>query len=215
MQIQIGSSWGRLEKLNGQEVPCTLARSPATDISAAMRVYAALLLRLQEPADGGGSQLQAYLLPPTPGAVPSARGTGFKAEPADKCLAVGPLPAVTASYAESDRAAASRALLQVLRMQQGAFRLLPLPPVAHFAAGGAGAASATANGAAGLGGAAAAAAAAGGGGGAGEVAPEHWSVFAAQLICSKEEAKFAIGEDFGRWVPIDQLADVAQVAQVG
>ena len=82
IQIQIGSSWGKVERLNGQEVAALLPLSAATNISAPERRYGALLLR-----QAGGAPPEAFL------------PRGAEAAPA---------PAVHARYVETERAAACR-----------------------------------------------------------------------------------------------------------
>lgn len=82
IQIQIGSSWGKVERLNGQEVASLLPLSAATNISAPERHYAALLLR-----QATGAPPEAFL------------PRGCEAAPA---------PAVHAHYVETERAAACR-----------------------------------------------------------------------------------------------------------
>ena len=81
IQIQIGSSWGKVEHIKGQEIPALLPHSPATSISLPERLYGGLLLRQ------AGERAEAFLL------------RGSEAEP---------VAALHAHYVETERAAACR-----------------------------------------------------------------------------------------------------------
>ncbi len=88
----MGSSWGKIEKLTGEELQQAPPYCDAYDISAARRSYGALLLRQQQ------SQLLAYVLPAD---TQQAAGTAAQSQ---YC----PVPCVTAAYDEPQRMAASR-----------------------------------------------------------------------------------------------------------
>ena len=81
IQIQIGSSWGKVERVNGQEVASLLPHSAATNISLPERAYGGLLLRQ------AGDRAEAFL------------PQGAEASP---------VQALHAHYVETERAAACR-----------------------------------------------------------------------------------------------------------
>ncbi|KAK9817275.1 hypothetical protein WJX72_012139 [[Myrmecia] bisecta] len=115
LQIQIGSSWGRVSLVHGESVASKPAYSPATDLSAPERLYACMLLRQQ----GGGIQVWSYMT------------HDAAAKPGPGC----PFPAVHADYAETGQSAAARAADTLLELKPASFRLFSLPTVAHFTAG--------------------------------------------------------------------------------
>lgn len=92
LQVQVGSSWGKVEKLTGEELQQAPPYCAAHDISAARRSYGALLLRQQQ------SQLLAYILP-----ADTQQAAGAAAQ-----VHYCPVPCVTAAYDEPQRMAASR-----------------------------------------------------------------------------------------------------------
>ncbi len=92
LQLQVGSSWGKIEKLTGEELQQAPPYCAAYDISAARRTYGALLLRQQQ------GQLLAYILPAL--SDPAACAALEKHCPA--------VPSVTAAFDEPQRMAASR-----------------------------------------------------------------------------------------------------------
>ncbi|BDA42376.1 probable metal chaperone YciC at N-terminal half [Coccomyxa sp. Obi] len=106
IQIQIGSSWGKVERINGEEVAQRLSHTPSTDISGPERQYGVLLLREQ------GSTLEAF--------VSKERGL---------------VASAYALYVETDRSAACRALEKGIEILPHSFRLLPLPPVEVYQQG--------------------------------------------------------------------------------
>ncbi|KAG2495666.1 hypothetical protein HYH03_006266 [Edaphochlamys debaryana] len=186
MQIQIGSSWGRVEKANGDEFVCNLPYSVATDLSAVERWYGALVVHASSAGEPSGRcRLRAFVLPP--GAhhhQPNAGATGAEraAAAAAGILAAppAPVPCTTAGYAETERGAAHRALRDVLRAAPDAIRLLPLPPALRLQPAGPG----------------------GPAGGAAAV----WQVFAGVLQSSDADLKFVFGEPRGgTWVDLDEL----------
>ena len=85
IQIQIGSSWGKVERVVGQDIPALLPHSPATSISAPERLYGGLLLRHR-----AGGHAEAFL------------PQGGEAEP---------VQALHAHYVETEQAAACRRVL--------------------------------------------------------------------------------------------------------
>ncbi|KAG2438855.1 hypothetical protein HXX76_005395 [Chlamydomonas incerta] len=217
MQIQIGSSWGRVEKVNGDEFVCALPPpSPDTDMSATERWFATLVLHVPPPpppASGGAAaaarKLRAFLLPPNQPQQgqqgsgppqPGNRGAGGGESVAPGPGSAGllpppggvPLPATTAGYVETERGAAHRALRDVLRVAPDAVRLLPLPPLLHVRPAAAGVAGSC---------------------------PAVFHVFTAVLHAPEEELKFVFGEPRGgAWVELDQLllgADVSSGSSSG
>ncbi|GIL56706.1 hypothetical protein Vafri_12014 [Volvox africanus] len=128
MQIQIGSSWGRVEKVNGEEFVCTLPYSPATDLSAMERWYGALVVHA---SCGAGHDvklgesipsLRAYVLPatrqqeqqqqhrqqPQRHVSGGSGGSGGGAVVGLLPMPPTPVPCTTAAYVETERGAAHR-----------------------------------------------------------------------------------------------------------
>ncbi|MEW5311596.1 MAG: hypothetical protein WDW38_003296 [Sanguina aurantia] len=221
IQIQVGSSWGRIEKLNGDDFTCPLPYSIATDFSAHTHWYSTLLMRYAPPSAAAGANdssssptgLLLYILPAlaTPSAAPQQKGHAAGAAAVTAAAAVVgppcPLPAVTASFSETGRSAACRCLDQVLRLSPASYHLLNMSPVTHTAAPTPAAApkqqldsknNAATN-------------SSSSSSGSGSAHHVH-HVFAALLTCQPDQVQMVVGEDVGRWVTPEQLSGSGSVS---
>ncbi|GLI65240.1 hypothetical protein VaNZ11_008725, partial [Volvox africanus] len=201
MQIQIGSSWGRVEKVNGEEFVCTLPYSPATDLSAMERWYGALVVHASCGTGPGVKhgesipRLRAYLLSTTRQQEQQQQHQQQRRQQPQPLVSDGavvgllpmpptPVPCTTAAYVETERGAAHRALRDVLRVAPDSVRILPLPPVLHVQ-------PATE-------------------GGANPGAPAFFYIYAAVLQSSDEDLKYVFGEARGGgWADLDQISNVS------
>lgn len=128
LQLQVGSSWGRLSKSNGSEVVNALpARDDSNDFSSSEHFYGALVVR-----PGAAGALEAFVLDP-PLAAKNLKGRkGAPLTPSGAALlTASPFPALPAMFHEPPRPAASRALRLFLNTEDTTFRLLPVPAVPH------------------------------------------------------------------------------------
>eukprot|EP00798_Chlamydomonas_sp_ICE-L_P032715 gene32715-3600_t len=176
LQIQIGSSWGKMEKASGHEFICRIPYSPAYDISAAQHWFSALMIRRS------GASYLVYTLPHDAKGAPSSMF--------NKKNKAGGGGGVPAGYKESGRAAAARSLEVVLRLRKGDAHLLPISPVAHYdltgplAAAGLGSSDHVE---------------------ASSPVACVCHLYAAVLECPEDELSLSVGEDIGQWVPMEEF----------